>query len=93
MLTDPIVALATPPGRSALAVMRLSGTGALEVAARVVVGFRPRPARRATLATFRDAAGEVLDRGLYTVFPGPESYTGEDIVEFSCHARASGGPR
>ena len=85
MLTDPIVALATPPGRSAVAVVRLSGTGTLEVAARVVVEFRPRPARRATLATFRDAAGEVIDRGLYTVFPGPESYTGEDIVEFSCH--------
>jgi tRNA modification GTPase len=85
MLTDPIVALATPPGRSAIAVVRLSGTGALELAARVVMGFRPLPARRATLATFRDAAGEVIDRGVYTVFPGPESYTGEDVVEFSCH--------
>jgi len=85
MLTDPLVALATPPGRSAVAVVRLSGTGTLEVAARVVVEFRPRPARRATLATFRDAAGEVIDRGLYTVFRGPESYTGEDTVQFSCH--------
>jgi tRNA modification GTPase len=85
MLSDPIAALATPPGRSALAVVRLSGTGALEVAARVIVGFRARPARTATLATFRDAGGEVIDRGLYTVFPAPASYTGEDLIEFSCH--------
>jgi tRNA modification GTPase len=85
MLADPIAALATPPGRSALAVVRLSGDGAFEVAARVIAGFRPRPSRTATLATFRDAAGEVIDRGLYTVFPGPGSYTGEDLVELSCH--------
>ena len=85
MLSDPIVALATPPGRSALAVVRLSGAGAFEVARRVVVAFRVRPARTARLATFRDRAGDTIDRGLYTVFPGPASYTGEDLVELSCH--------
>src|SRR5690349_22757924 len=85
MLSDPIAALATPPGRSALAVVRLSGAGALVVAERVVAGFRARPPRTARLGTFRDAAGETIDRGLYTVFPGPASYTGEDVVEFSCH--------
>src|SRR5919106_991300 len=85
MLSDPIAALATPPGRSALAVVRLSGQGALQVAARVIEGFDPARPRVATLATFRDAAGEAVDQGLYTVFPGPASYTGEDLVEFSCH--------
>src|SRR6476661_6005883 len=85
MLSDPIVALATPPGRSALAVVRLSGAGAFEVARRVVVAFRVRPARTARLATFRDRTGDTIDRGLYTVFPGPASYTGEDLVELSCH--------
>ncbi|MGZ8399195.1 MAG: tRNA uridine-5-carboxymethylaminomethyl(34) synthesis GTPase MnmE, partial [Gemmatimonadales bacterium] len=85
LLSDPIVALATPPGRSALALIRLSGTGALEVAERVIAGFRRDPARLATLATFRDPAGEPIDRGLYTVFPGPDSYTGDDMVELSCH--------
>jgi tRNA modification GTPase len=85
MLTDPIVALATPPGRSALAVIRLSGRGALAVAARVVLTFRAEPARQARLATFQDSEGQVIDRGLYTVFPGPRSATGEDVVEFSCH--------
>jgi tRNA modification GTPase len=85
MLTDPIAALATPPGRSALAVIRLTGDGAFAVAARVVGGFAPKPARTARLATFHDAAGEPIDRGLYTVFPRPHSYTGQDLVELSCH--------
>jgi tRNA modification GTPase len=85
MLSDPIAALATPPGRSALAVIRVSGTGALEAAAGVIEGFRADRPRVALLATFRDAAGEAIDRGLYTVFPGPASYTGEDLVELSCH--------
>ena len=85
MLSDPIAALATPPGRSAVAVVRLSGAGALEVAARVVDGFRADRPRVATLAAFRDAAGEVIDRGLYIVFPAPHSYTGDDLVELSCH--------
>ncbi|MFL5461551.1 MAG: hypothetical protein ACJ8AY_12775, partial [Gemmatimonadales bacterium] len=52
MLNDPIAALATPPGRSALAVIRVSGTGVLEIAARVIAGFRSEPARHATLAIF-----------------------------------------
>src|SRR3954465_13718433 len=85
MLSDPIVALATPPGRAALAVVRLSGSGAFDVAARVIAGFRPHPARHATLATFRDAQGQPIDRGLYLTFPEPNSYTGEDLVEISCH--------
>lgn len=85
MLSDPIAALATPPGRSALAVVRLSGAGAFAVAARVVPGFSPEPPRRATLAAFRAADGSPVDRGLYTAFPAPHSYTGEDLVEFSCH--------
>ena len=84
MLSDPIAALATPPGRSALAVVRLSGRGAFAVAARVIEGFREDRPRTAMLAAFRDG-GEVIDRGLYTVFPGPHSYTGEDLVELSCH--------
>jgi tRNA modification GTPase len=85
MFSDPIAALATPPGRSALAVIRLSGKGALEIAGRVIAGFRSEPARRATLATFHDADGQPIDRGVYTVYPAPHSYTGEDLVELSCH--------
>ena len=85
MFTDPIAALATPPGRSALAVVRLSGRGAFEVAARVVPSFSATPPRTAQLASFVSHDGTPIDRGLYTTFPGPHSYTGEDLVEFSCH--------
>ena len=81
----PIAALATPPGRSALAVVRLSGAGAFAVAARVIEGFRADRPRTATLAAFRAPTASLIDRGLYTVFPAPHSYTGEDLVELSCH--------
>jgi len=85
MLSDPIAALATPPGRSALAVVRLSGTGAFDVAARVVDGFEAEPARTARLARFLGPDGVAIDQGLYLTFPGPGSYSGEDTVELSCH--------
>lgn len=85
MLSDPIAALATPPGRAALAVIRLSGTGAFPIAERVIQGFRSHPPRRATLASFQDAEGHPIDHGVYTAFPRPHSYTGEDLVELSCH--------
>src|SRR6185437_11849435 len=85
MLDDPIAALATPPGRSALAVIRLSGTGAWEIARRVIGKFSPAPPRHATLAVFYDADGQPIDQGIYTVYPAPHSYTGEDLVELSCH--------
>jgi tRNA modification GTPase len=85
MLSDPIAALATPPGRSAVALVRLSGVGALGIAGCVVHDFREHPARYSHLATFHRSDGSVIDRGLYTVFPAPASYTGEDLVEFSTH--------
>lgn len=85
MLSDPIVALATSPGRSALAVVRVSGRGAFEVAARVVGGFTAEPPRTARLAPVTDAAGDEIDRAVYVAFRGPASYTGEDLVELSCH--------
>jgi tRNA modification GTPase len=85
-LLDTIAALATPPGRSALAVVRLSGGRARAVLAALAPGLPdPPPARRATLAVLRDGSGEAIDRGLVTYFPGPASYTGEDVVEISLH--------
>jgi tRNA modification GTPase len=87
MLSDPIAALATLPGRSAIAVVRVSGLGALEVAGRVVDGapLDDRAPRVAHRATFRSADGTPIDQGLVTVFRAPHSYTGEDLVELSCH--------
>lgn len=86
MLTDPIAALSTSPGRSAIALIRLSGAGALEIAQQVV--HQPLdmlPDRTATLLPFFGASGVEIDRGLVTVFRAPHSYTGHDLVEFSCH--------
>lgn len=86
MLSDPIAALSTPPGRSAIAVVRLSGDGALAIAARIVAGaLDGAPERCATLATFFAPDGTPIDRGLVTIYRGPHSYTGQDLVEFSCH--------
>src|SRR6266853_3605606 len=85
MLSDPIAAIATPPGRAALAIIRLSGDGAFTIAGRVIAGFQSDHPRQATLATFHDTDGQPIDRGVYTVYPGPRSYTGEDLVELSCH--------
>ncbi|HEX7024584.1 MAG TPA: tRNA uridine-5-carboxymethylaminomethyl(34) synthesis GTPase MnmE [Gemmatimonadales bacterium] len=86
MLSDPVVALATPPGRSALAVIRMSGDGALEIAAGVVgEPLDELPSRVARLATFVAPDGTPIDRGLLTLYRAPHSYTGQDMAEFSCH--------
>jgi tRNA modification GTPase len=86
MLSDVIAALATPPGRSALAVVRVSGDGAIAVAQRVVgADLAGLPDRTATLAPLLALDGSPTDQGLVTVFRGPHSYTGDDLVEFSCH--------
>jgi tRNA modification GTPase len=86
LLSDPIVALATPPGRAALALIRLSGAGAYVLAARCLHPFHPTPPRtvfRARLA--HPASGEPVDDVLAACFTGPQSYTGEDVVEISTH--------
>lgn len=83
--TDPIAALATVPGRSALAVIRVSGQGTFDTVARVIEGFVVEPARTARLAVFQAADGQPVDRGLYLTYPRPHSYTGQDLVELTCH--------
>jgi tRNA modification GTPase len=80
-----VVALSTPRGRGALAVIRLSGPQAIAIALRLarVDEFEP---RHATLTKLRSASDdEVLDQVLLTCFPAPHSLTGEDVVEISCH--------
>lgn len=84
MHTDTIVAVATAPGPSAVAVVRLSGPAAFGITGILAVAFDPSRAREARLLTLRDAAGPI-DRALVTAFPAPASFTGEDVVEFSCH--------
>lgn len=88
-LLDTVVAPATPPGRSALAVVRLSGPRARAVLRALAPGLPEMlPPRRATLASVLDAEGAAIDRALVTFFPGPASFTGEDAAEISVH----GGP-
>jgi len=84
--TDTIVAVATAPGRGGVGVVRISGETAQRIAEATCARV-PAP-RVATLAQFRDAAGEVIDEGLVLWFPGPHSYTGEDVLELQGH----GGP-
>lgn len=89
-LVDTIVAQATPPGVGAVALIRLSGTRSGEIACGLMgsagdamAGWVP---RQGHLRLLRDPrSGEALDRALVTLFPGPGSYTGEDLVEISTH--------
>lgn len=81
---DTIVALATSPGRSAIAVTRISGPGSLSLAGRVVAPW-PIEARRVVLCRISDNSGDTIDHGLVTAFFSPDSFTGEDTVEFSTH--------
>lgn len=81
---DTIVAVATPPGTGALAVLRVSGPRALAVFA-ACSGGRALEPRRAALRRVTDAAGATLDSVVATYFAGPASFTGEDTVELSCH--------
>ncbi|MCZ6760868.1 MAG: tRNA uridine-5-carboxymethylaminomethyl(34) synthesis GTPase MnmE [Gemmatimonadetes bacterium] len=86
MLSDVITALATPPGRSALAIVRLSGNDAHECAAKLLDPFHPEPNRQNRLCSIRHPeTREVLDRAVYSVYAAPNSYTGEDMVEISTH--------
>ena len=79
-----IVALSTPRGRGALAVVRLSGPDAIAIAQRM--GLTDVEDRKATLTTLtRPKDNEVLDQVLLTCFRAPHSLTGEDVVEISCH--------
>lgn len=85
MLDDTIFALATPPGRSGVAVVRLSGPGTASALA--ALGVSPLPAPRlATLAALvRPASDEIIDRALVLWFPAPRSFTGEDVAELHVH--------
>jgi tRNA modification GTPase len=84
-LRDTIFAPATPAGRGGVAVLRISGPGA-GPALQALTGRPPPAPRLATLAELRDPAdGAPLDRGIVLWFPGPASYTGEDVVELHLH--------
>lgn len=84
--TDTIAAIATAAGRGAVGILRVSGPEAARVACALCITL-PEP-RRARLRKLRDADGQVVDEGLVLYFPGPDSFTGEDVIELQGH----GGP-
>jgi tRNA modification GTPase len=89
--TDTIAALSTPPGESGIAVVRVCGEAALDILSRVVRSTAgnsfelPWEHRRIYRARFVDGAGEPVDDVMAAVMRAPETYTGDDTVEFSCH--------
>ncbi|MGE0073069.1 MAG: tRNA modification GTPase, partial [Thiomonas sp.] len=83
---DPIVAIATAPGRGAVGIVRASGRSLRGLM--LAVCRRELMPRHATFLPFTDAHGEVIDQGLALFFPAPHSYTGEDVLELQIH----GGP-
>jgi tRNA modification GTPase len=83
---ETIAAIATPPGRGGVGIVRVSGPLTATVAEQIL-GRVPAP-RQASYGHFRDAEGESIDDGIALYFPAPHSFTGEDVLEFQGH----GGP-
>ena len=83
---NPIVAIASAPGRGAVGIVRVSGRG-LAPLVEALCG-RPLPARQACYGPFKAGDGQAIDQGLALWFPAPQSYTGEDVLELQAH----GGP-
>src|SRR5471030_3075418 len=84
--SETIVAQATPPGRGGVGILRVSGRAASQIA-QEILGKLPKP-RYADYLPFRDVDGSTLDQGIALWFPGPNSFTGEDVLELQGH----GGP-
>ncbi|MEA3252529.1 MAG: tRNA uridine-5-carboxymethylaminomethyl(34) synthesis GTPase MnmE [Pseudomonadota bacterium] len=80
---DTIAALATPPGRGGVGIIRVSGP-ACQAIAEVMLGHCPAP-RHAAYGAFTGANGQVVDEGIALYFPGPHSFTGEDVLELHGH--------
>jgi tRNA modification GTPase len=85
--SETVAAIATPAGRGAVALLRISGAEALPVLLRIAPSLQgaPSPRMQHLLPLRSPETGELLDRGLVTYFPAPGSYTGEDTVEISTH--------
>jgi tRNA modification GTPase len=84
---DTIVAVATPPGRSAIGLIRLSGPGSIAIIRSLIRDqqFTPEPNRVVLKRIMAQGSDEVLDYALVSYFAAPHSFTGEDMVEINCH--------
>ena len=85
--TDTIVALSTPPGRSGIGVIRISGPNSLDILRTLVASesFNPQPNLLNLRSLIDPSTGETLDQALVCYFKAPHSFTGEDLVELHCH--------
>jgi tRNA modification GTPase len=83
--TDTIVAIATPPGRGGIGIVRLSGPSARTIAEPLLKLRHPLAPTQARFAEILDTTGETLDEAVVTFFPAPHSYTSEDVVEIAAH--------
>ena len=85
--TDTIVALSTPPGRSGIGVIRLSGPASLMILRKLVASdsFAPAPNVLTLRSLVDPLTGDILDQALVCFFKAPHSFTGEDVVELHCH--------
>jgi len=86
MTADTIAAIATPPGRGGVGILRISGPLSVAIA-QAICGDLPQP-RYAAFRRFHTHEGGVLDEGLALYFPAPHSFTGEEVLELHGH----GGP-
>ena len=90
MFSDTIAAISTPHGKGGVAVIRISGENAFEIAKKFIFpkskkSFDELKANSVFLADVKNAEGKLLDESLITIFRAPRSYTGENVVEISCH--------
>ena len=85
--TNTIVALSTPPGRSGIGVIRISGPNSLDILRTLVASesFNPQPNLLNLRSLIDPSTGETLDQALVCYFKAPHSFTGEDLVELHCH--------
>ena len=90
MFSDTIAAISTPHGKGGVAVIRISGDKAIEIAKKFIFPKSKKnlddiKANTVFLADVKNAEGKLLDESLITIFRAPRSYTGEDVIEISCH--------
>src|SRR5437867_8380607 len=87
-ISDTIAAISTPPGEGAIAVVRISGAKAIEIADKIFRG-KETPSRFAShvqhLGEIYSAENQLIDQVVLSIHRAPASYTGEDLVEISCH--------
>lgn len=86
-MNDTIIALITPPGRSGIGVIRLSGNSALEITRKLTAdkNFQPEPRKAVLKKVYEPESDSLIDETVITYFQSPQSFTGEDVIEISSH--------